>query len=48
MLLVRDSKSKQVTGDIPFKQIEEQRLFVKRYVAFQLGKDEAERRNPNS
>jgi hypothetical protein len=40
MLLVRDSKSKLAAGEIPYKQIEEQKQFVKRYIAYQLGKED--------
>ena len=43
MLLVRDSKTKLTTGEITYKQIEEQKLFVRRYVAFQLSKEDSAR-----
>jgi hypothetical protein len=42
MLLVRDSKSKLAKGEITFKQIEEQKQFVRRYIAFQLSKEDDE------
>jgi hypothetical protein len=42
MLLVRDSKSKLPTGEITFKQIEEQKMFVRRYIAYQLSKEDNE------
>ena len=42
MLLVRDSKQKFAAGEITYKQIEEQKQFVKRYIAYQLSKEDDE------